>query len=84
MKKGERLFERDAYSRVGSKSSIDGKWAIAGPVIAEMLNEDINRSTPKPHHEDTPSFEKSFLQDRESFLDTFLKYTFFFNKKPKH
>ncbi len=50
------------------------KWAISGPVISQMLNEERTDNIPALHHEDTSSHEKHFRQDRDAFIASMLDY----------
>ena len=54
------------------------KWAIAGPIISEILNEADGSLSPSvnqsKHHEDTDLFEKNFQKDRNAFLTLFTEY----------
>lgn len=51
------------------------KWAISGPVISEILNnEEHDIILAELHHEDTKSYEEDFRKDRESFIASMLEY----------
>jgi hypothetical protein len=50
------------------------KWAISGPIISQMLEEENNGNLSELHHEDTSSYEKCFRRDRDAFITSMLEY----------
>ena len=52
------------------------KWAVAGPIISDMLKENegehmVDLATFHSHHENTEAFEKAFRVDAETLLNAY-------------
>jgi hypothetical protein len=52
------------------------RWMVAGPEIARMINEfeGTSNSLSNKHHEQTQSFQKTFIKDVTSLIEAFEQY----------